>query len=121
MLLQTDTVGTKDWLRVSKNLKVKAYIENYMSTANVHGRYLEQPIFIEEMKKIGVLFPLQSGGEMRKDICASAPTREELSQEETRWAKLYAECAEEDRELAEEGLSRYVKLLQEEEASYEAG
>lgn len=46
--------------------------------------------------------------------------KEHLLSEETEWARLYAECAEEDRQLAEVGLAHYTEMLREEDG-YEAG
>jgi len=45
---------------------------------------------------------------------------ETLSIEEMQLAELYAEFAEEDRQLAAMGLTHYAKVLREEEEDYEA-
>jgi hypothetical protein len=48
------------------------------------------------------------------------PAEEALSIEEIQLAELYAEFAEEDRQLAAIGLAHYAKVLREEEEDYEA-
>lgn len=55
-----------------------------------------------------------------EELPAFPPTEEVLSVKEMQLAELYAEFAEEDRQLAAMGLGHYAQVLREEEEEYEA-
>ena len=53
---RTDTANTRDWLGVSKDIKLSAYIESCTSTLSVYEKPLLSQDFYDAFKRISVPF-----------------------------------------------------------------
>jgi len=56
---QTNAANTKDWLKATKDLTIRAYVETNVPTVSMHGRPAPPPVFDEALRKVSVPLPAQ--------------------------------------------------------------
>jgi hypothetical protein len=56
---QTNAANTKDWLKATKELTIRAYVETYMPTVSVRGRPSPPQAFDEALRKVSVPLPAE--------------------------------------------------------------
>jgi len=54
MEIRTDTANSRDWLEASKEVRIRAYIENYIPTLSIHEKPLSGENFYEALRGISV-------------------------------------------------------------------
>lgn len=84
------------------------------------GQWMPQVTFYPPSYTSEVSLPYTTYTLVWEESSVPHSVEEALSIEEMKLAELYAEFAEEDRQLAAAGLIHYAKVLQEEEGEYEA-
>jgi len=57
MAPETNVANTKNWLEVSKGIRIRAYVENYVPTLNVRERPLPKEDLYDALRNISVPFP----------------------------------------------------------------
>jgi len=56
---ETNGVNTNTWLEASKDIKIRAYIENYMPTFNMVDKPNQYLGFYDSLREISVPFPIR--------------------------------------------------------------
>ncbi len=58
MLPLTDSVSSNSWLESNQDIKLNAYVENFVPTLIISEKQLEQQSFSETLKQVNISFVL---------------------------------------------------------------